>query len=135
MQQAACNKFTLQFGVDSESIEATKDDYGPVLHEALSNQCRKTIILYESKRYPGKVSEWSLKVPANDTTTYYTCVLCRKVKDRGKRQIPPVDYPPAARIVVRNGRFMVDPDYPKAPHICDFENNPLSNRESVLSRR
>lgn len=110
-------------------------DYGPVIYEALSCQRRKSIILFESRRYPNKISEWALKMPTNDTTMYYTCVLCRRLKDKGKRQEPHVKYPPPARIVVRNGRFMVHPDYPKTPHICDFANNPLSDRQSVLSRR
>lgn len=110
-------------------------DYGPVLYEALSCQRRKSIILFESKRFPNKISEWALKFPASDTAMYYTCVLCRNLKDKGRRQVSPVRYPPPARIVVRSGRFMVHPDYPRTPHICDFENNPLSNRESVLSRR
>ncbi|VBB25921.1 unnamed protein product [Acanthocheilonema viteae] len=113
----------------------TEGDYGPVIYEALSCQRRKSIILFESRRFPNKISEWALKMPTNDITMYYTCVLCRKLKDKGKRQETPVHYPPPARIVVRNGRFMVHPDYPKTPHICDFANNPLSDRQSVLSRR
>ncbi|VDN02475.1 unnamed protein product [Thelazia callipaeda] len=116
-------------------IYESEGDYGPVIYEALSCQRRKSIILFESKRFPNKISEWALKMPANELTMYYTCVLCRSIKDKGKRQKPPVRYPPPARIVVRCGRFMVHPDYPKTPHICDFPNNPLADRDSVLSRR
>lgn len=103
--------------------------------EALSNKRRNTIILFKSIRYPNKISEWSVKTPSSDISKYYTCVLCRKLKDSGKRCSPPVEYPPAARIVVRDGRFIVHPDYPKTPHICGFENNPLADHASVLSRR
>lgn len=41
----------------------------------------------------------------------------------------------AARIVVRDGRFLVHPDYPTTPHICGFEENPMSDRAAVLARR
>ncbi|VDK74858.1 unnamed protein product [Litomosoides sigmodontis] len=126
---------TAQADLDRNPFCDPEGDYGPVIYEALSCQRRKSIILFESRRFPNKISEWALKMPTNDTTMYYTCVLCRKLKDKGKRQEPPVQYPPPARIVVRNGRFMVHPDYPKTPHICDFANNPLSDRQSVLSRR
>uniref|UniRef100_A0A1I7V6J5 C2H2-type domain-containing protein n=2 Tax=Loa loa TaxID=7209 RepID=A0A1I7V6J5_LOALO len=126
---------TAQIDLEPNPVCDPEGDYGPVVYEALSCQRRKSIILFESRRFPNKISEWALKMPTNDTTMYYTCVLCRKLKDKGKRQEPPVQYPPPARIVVRNGRFMVHPDYPKTPHICDFENNPLSDRQSVLSRR
>uniref|UniRef100_A0A8R1Y3I8 C2H2-type domain-containing protein n=1 Tax=Onchocerca volvulus TaxID=6282 RepID=A0A8R1Y3I8_ONCVO len=126
---------TVQINPEPNSICDPEGDYGPVVYEALSCQRRKSIILFESRRFPNKISEWALKMPTNDTTMYYTCVLCRKLKDKGKRQEPQIHYPPPARIVVRNGRFMVHPDYPRTPHICDFANNPLSDRQSVLSRR
>uniref|UniRef100_A0A0R3RSL0 C2H2-type domain-containing protein n=1 Tax=Elaeophora elaphi TaxID=1147741 RepID=A0A0R3RSL0_9BILA len=126
---------TVQMDLEPNSVCDPEGDYGPVIYEALSYQRRKSIILFESRLFPNKISEWALKMPTNDMTMYYTCVLCRKLKDKGKRQEPPVQYPPPARIVVRNGRFMVHPDYPKTPHICDFANNPLSDRQSVLSRR
>lgn len=128
-------KVYFQINPEPNSICDPEGDYGPVVYEALSCQRRKSIILFESRRFPNKISEWALKMPTNDTTMYYTCVLCRKLKDKGKRQEPQIHYPPPARIVVRNGRFMVHPDYPRTPHICDFANNPLSDRQSVLSRR
>ncbi|CAG9536573.1 unnamed protein product [Cercopithifilaria johnstoni] len=126
---------TAQIDLEPNPFCDPEGDYGPVIYEALSCQRRKSIILFESRRFPNKISEWALKMPTNDMTMYYTCVLCRKLKDKGKRQEPPIQYPPPARIVVRNGRFMIHPDYPKTPHICDFANNPLSDRQSVLSRR
>lgn len=128
-------KYYFQLDLEPNPACDLEGDYGPVIYEALSCQRRKSIILYESRRFLNKISEWALKMPINDTSMYYTCVLCRKLKDKGKRLKPPVHYPPPARIVVRSGRFMIHPDYPKTPHICDFPNNPLSDRQSVLSRR
>ncbi|MCP9258616.1 hypothetical protein DINM_001634 [Dirofilaria immitis] len=121
---------TAQINAQPNLICEPEGDYGPVLYEALSCQRRKSIILFESRRFPNKISEWALKMPTNDITMYYTCVLCRKLKDKGKRQEPPIQYPPPARIVVRNGRFMVHPDYPKTPHIFQKTFNCTTNQDA-----
>lgn len=57
------------------------------------------------------------------------------LQDRGKRLVPPVKFGPPARILVRNGRFLTHPDYPRTPHICGFSTNSMSERAVVLSRR
>lgn len=111
-------------------------DYGPVVYEAISNHNRNSIILFNSIRFPGRVSEWIEKWPhRNNDVKSYICVLCRKVKDHGDQMKPSRKYPPSARITVKQGRFLVHPDYPLTSHICDFETNPLSLGESVLKRR
>ncbi|KAM3727167.1 GPI inositol-deacylase [Dirofilaria immitis] len=46
--------------------------------------------------------------------------------DRDKRLITKVELDPPARILVRNGHFLTHPDYPCTPHICEFEDNPIS---------
>lgn len=110
-------------------------DYGPVTWEELSNLRRNSVILFKSVRYPNKISEWTLRADHARESRYYICVLCRRLQDRGRREKPPVNFGPAARILVRNGRFLVHPDYPKTPHICGFAENPLSDRAAVLARR
>lgn len=111
-------------------------DYGPVVYEAISNHNRKSIILFNSIRFAGRVSEWIEKWQhGSSDVKSYICVLCRKMKDHGDRMKPSRKYPPSARITVKQGRFLVHPDYPLTPHICGFETNPLSLGESVLKRR
>uniref|UniRef100_A8NZR3 Uncharacterized protein n=1 Tax=Brugia malayi TaxID=6279 RepID=A8NZR3_BRUMA len=79
---------------------------------------RNSVILFNSELYPTKISEWSLRAEPGRDNKYYICVLCRRLQDRGKRLIPPVKFGPPARILVRNGRFLTHPDYPRTPHIC-----------------
>ncbi|KHN78520.1 hypothetical protein Tcan_13965 [Toxocara canis] len=111
------------------------EDYGPVTWEELSTLRRNSVILFNSELHPNKVSEWTLRTDPSREIKYYICVLCRRLQDKGRREVPPIHFGTAARIVVRNGRFLVHPDYPTTPHICGFEENPMSDRAAVLTRR
>uniref|UniRef100_A0A915BZ37 C2H2-type domain-containing protein n=1 Tax=Parascaris univalens TaxID=6257 RepID=A0A915BZ37_PARUN len=111
------------------------EDYGPVTWEELSSLRRNSVILFNSELYPNKISEWTLRTDPSREIKYYICVLCRRLQDKGRREVPPVHFGTAARIVVRDGRFLVHPDYPTTPHICGFEENPMSDRAAVLARR
>lgn len=98
-------------------------------------QSRSALILFKSRRYPNKISQWAQNGTKGDASTRYTCVLCRRLKEKNRRSNPPVECDPPAAIVVRSGRFMVDPDYPNPPHICDFANNHLADQNEVIRRR
>lgn len=105
------------------------------LDQDSGTQCRSALVLFKSKRYPNKISQWTQNGTKGDASTRYTCVLCRRLREKNRRSNPPVECGPPAAIVIRNGRFMVDPDYPNPPHICDFANNHLADESEVIRRR
>ncbi|VDK51356.1 unnamed protein product [Anisakis simplex] len=95
-----------------------------------------SLVFFRSRTNAGKISEWSKDGLRGDASTHYSCVLCRKLRSKTNRNNnPSAQLGRAAGIVIRNGRFIIDPDNPNPPHICNFDNNPLSDEVEVLKRR
>lgn len=110
-------------------------DYGPILFRFDSAQRKKPVIIFDSLQFVGKSSEWFF-VRKNLTTLNetYRCVQCRSfhVKMKKEGNIP---LNQGARIIVRQNRFITNPDIPLGEHICNFEHNEFSNTFMVWSRR
>ncbi|KAH7721939.1 Zinc fingerC2H2 type family protein [Aphelenchoides avenae] len=112
-------------------------DYGPVEFRFDSSQRKNPVIIYDSRRCSGKTSEWYF-VRRNNTTCNetYRCVHCRAVNEKAKRyKANATPKQPGARIVIKQDRFMTDPDEPLGVHICNFEYNESSDTHVVWGRR
>lgn len=110
-------------------------DYGPVLFRFDSAQRKKPVIIFDSTRFPNKSSEWFF-VRKNLTTLNetYRCAQCRSVHVKTKKE-GNVPLNQGARIIVKQDRFITNPDFPLSGHICEFEDNECSNTYMVWSRR
>jgi hypothetical protein len=96
----------------------------PVKFRFDSAQRKNKVILYDSKRFPGKTSEWYF-VRKNATTLNEThrCVKCREVNEKARRAKNEQSRQPGARIQVNQDFFKTNPDWPDGEHICNFEHN------------
>ena len=99
-------------------------DYGPVRFRFESSQRKNDVVLYDSELYRGKTSEWFLtrknKSTLNET---YRCVHCRCLAEKNRRSKVEIDASKkaGARIIIKDDRFMTDPDFPLGGHICNCE--------------
>jgi hypothetical protein len=111
------------------------DVFAPVEVTLPSLQHKHPVVIYDSKRFPGKSSEWFFH-KENRVSGYnvYRCVRCKSVNEKSKRSgAGSIGVP--ARIYIQNEHFMNDPDYPYGDHICSFETNPECETSSVYAKR
>uniref|UniRef100_A0A914XUY9 Uncharacterized protein n=2 Tax=Panagrolaimus superbus TaxID=310955 RepID=A0A914XUY9_9BILA len=111
------------------------DVFAPVEVTLPSLQHKHPVVIYDSKRFPGRSSEWFFH-KENRVSGYnvYRCVRCKSVNEKSKRSgAGSIGVP--ARIYIQNEHFMNDPDYPYGEHICSFETNPECETSSVYAKR
>uniref|UniRef100_A0AC35GK68 Uncharacterized protein n=1 Tax=Panagrolaimus sp. PS1159 TaxID=55785 RepID=A0AC35GK68_9BILA len=116
--------FFAGFSIFEAQINFMMDVFAPVEVTLPSLQHKHPVVIYDSKRFPGKSSEWFFH-KENRVSGYnvYRCVRCKSVNEKSKRSgAGSIGVP--ARIYIQNEHFMNDPDYPYGDHICSFETNP-----------
>ncbi|KAE9555815.1 hypothetical protein FO519_001029 [Halicephalobus sp. NKZ332] len=109
--------------------------FAPVEVTLPSLQHKHPVVVYDSKRFPGRSSEWFFhKLNRVSGFMVYRCVRCKSVNEKSKRSgAGSIGVP--ARIYIQNDHFMNDPDFPYGEHICQFETNPECESSSVYAKR
>uniref|UniRef100_A0A7E4VGG4 C2H2-type domain-containing protein n=1 Tax=Panagrellus redivivus TaxID=6233 RepID=A0A7E4VGG4_PANRE len=109
--------------------------FAPIEISMPSLQHKHPVIIYDSKRWPGRSSEWYFH-KENRISGYsvYRCVRCKSDNEKAKRSGKGSLGAPA-RIYVQNDHFMCDPDFPVGEHLCNFENNPDCESSHVYAKR